>query len=378
MIFVFIIIGLAYIISLGILIFGFWKLPNFTEKTTTQETPFSIIIPFRNEAEILPTLLESIQKLKYPSHLFEVILVDDASEDSSVEIINEILQPNSEQNNIRLITNKRQSASPKKDAITVAIGVAKNEWILTTDADCILPATWLNAYDAFIQKYNPTLVAGPVHYQPNNTLVGQFQKFDVLSLQLVTMGFFGWGAPTLCNGANLAYRKDAFVEVDGFAGNNHVASGDDIFILEKMQKLAQGKVLFLKSVEALVTTQVQKTWADTISQRIRWASKTSKQKMLLSKLLGFLVFLTNFIAVGGLIYCIFHPDFLQYYLGFLAAKILTDFIAIAFSNTFFRSKINIGAFLISVLYYPVITMIVVLGSLKGSYSWKGRKFKKQP
>ena len=378
MIFAIIIIGLAYIITLGILLIGFQKLPVFAEKSTTQKTQFSIIIPFRNEAESLPKLLESLQKLNYPNHLFEVILVDDASEDHSVEIIKDSLRLNSEQNNFRLIKNVRQSVSPKKDAITTAIGIAKYEWILTTDADCVLPASWLKSFDAFIQKNNPTLVAGPVRYRSKNSLVGQFQKFDGSSLQLVTMGFFGWGMPILSNGANLAYKKDAFIAVNGFAENNHIASGDDIFILEKLRKHAPGKVLFLKSTEAIVATGVQKTWKEIIEQRIRWASKTSKQQEHYSKVVGLVVFLTNLLILIGFFYSFLQTKFLTYYLVFLVVKILLDLIVLIKSNSLFRSKINIRYFLASVLCYPFVTIIVVLSSLKGTYSWKGRKFKKQP
>ena len=116
-----------------------------------------MIIPFRNEAENLPKLLKSIERLQYPKHLFEVILVDDASEDASVSVIKKVLDTNSStdkctRTNIRVIDNVRESNSPKKDAITSAIQMAKYDWIITTDADCILPKFWLDTFDAFIQK----------------------------------------------------------------------------------------------------------------------------------------------------------------------------------------------------------------------------------
>lgn len=378
MIFIMSILGLAYLISLGLLIFGFWKLPLFSEKVAVPRTQFTIIIPYRNEAENLPKLLDSLLKLNYPSKLYEVILVDDASEDLSATLIKQTLQPVSEYKNFRIIKNERRSASPKKDAITTAIENSTCDWILTTDADCVLPPNWLNTYDGIIQKEDPTLVAGPVQYSSSNTISGLFQRLDGLSLQLVTMGFFGWRMPILCNGANLAYTREAFIKVNGFADNNHIASGDDIFILEKLRNLRPGKILFLKSAEAIVITQAQKNWTEIIDQRIRWASKTSKQKILLAKLLGLLVFLTNFMLLFGLIFSIFQPYFLKYYITYFVIKIVADFIVIFISNGFFRSNINYGAFFISTLFYPIITVLVVLGSFKGTYHWKGRKYEKQP
>jgi biofilm PGA synthesis N-glycosyltransferase PgaC len=377
MTYLFIGVGFLYTISLTMLIYGFRKLPLFTGELLPEKTKFSIIIPFRNEAENLPGLLESLQNLKYPSHLFEVIFVDDASEDNSAETINQSLQKNEGFEHFKIIKNERNSASPKKDAITAAIAISKYEWILTTDADCILPPTWLKAYDSFIQKNRTTLIAGPLVYKSDKSINGQFQKFDGLSLQLVTMGSFGMQTPILCNGANLAYRKETFYSVNGFAENNHIASGDDIFILEKILKIAPMEVHFLKSEEAIVETMPQKSWIDLINQRIRWTSKTAKQKSSFSKLLGSLVFLANFLILAGLIYSIIRPDFSTYYLGFLVTKVFIDFYVIKSSNAFYKSKINIATFLLSAFSYPIVTVIVVFGSLRGTYSWKGRKFEKR-
>jgi cellulose synthase/poly-beta-1,6-N-acetylglucosamine synthase-like glycosyltransferase len=378
MIYLFIGVGFLYALSLAMLLIGFRKLPVFTAEELPEKTKFSIVIPFRNETENLQGLLESLQNLKYPSQLFEVIFVDDASEDNSVEIINQILNKDEAFKNFQIIKNKRYSASPKKDAITAAIAISKHDWIITTDADCILRDTWLKAYDCFIQTNRTTLVAGPIMYKSDESIVEQFQKFDGLSLQLVTIGSFGLQAPILCNGANLAYRKEAFFSVQGFSENNHIASGDDIFMLEKILKIAPKEVHFLKSEEALVETLPQNSWTELIGQRIRWTSKSAKQKSSISKPLGMLVFLTNFLILAGLIYCIIRPDFSMYYLGFLAAKILIDFYVIKMSNTFYKSKINISAFLLSAFSYPIVTVIIVLGSLRGTYYWKGRKFEKRP
>ena len=378
MIYLFIGVGFLYLLSLAMLLIGFLKLPVFTKKLFPEKTKFSIVIPFRNEADNLQGLLESLQGLKYPPHLFEVIFVDDASEDNSVETINQALKKNVGFDNFQIIKNERYSASPKKDAITAAITNSKHEWILTTDADCILPSTWLKAYDSFIQTNRTALVAGPILYKPNESIHGQFQKFDGLSLQLVTMGSFGLQTPILCNGANLAYKKEAFYSVQGFSENNHIASGDDIFILEKILKIAPKEVHFLKSEEAIVETLPQNSWTGLIDQRIRWTSKTAKQKSSFSKPLGVLVFLANSLILVGLIYCIIKPDFSPYYLSFLVAKVSIDFYVIKMSNTFYKSKINIAAFLLSAFSYPIVTVIVVFGSLRGTYSWKGRKFEKRP
>ena len=145
-----------------------------------------------------------------------------------------------------------------------------------------------------------------------------------------------------------------------------------------MLKIAPKEVHFLKSADAIVETQSQSSWKDLIHQRIRWTSKTAKQKSSFSKTLGLVVFLSNFLILLGLLYSIISPHLLPYYVAFFVAKGFLDFYVIQTSNTFFKNKMNAAAFLISVFYYPIITVLVVLGSLKGTYSWKGRNFEKQP
>ncbi len=379
MIYIVVIFIVAYLIAMTVVILGMLRLSIYHGEKGEAQTKFSVIIPFRNEAERLPELLNSIKKLNYPSHLYEVIFVDDASEDESISIITNALQKEKNTNSptFKVIPNLRLSRSPKKDAITEAISHSENNWIITTDADCILPDTWLAAFDAYIKKNEPVLVAAPVSYKSNRSFVEQFQKLDGLSLQMVTMASFGLEAPLLSNGANLAYKKEAFLKVKGFSENNHIASGDDIFILEKIQASFPGKAKFLKSRDAIVDTFPEKDWTSAIRQRIRWASKTSKQNNRASKALGGLVFFANLMAIIGAFLYLFNSQVLSIYLPAFLLKVLVDFIVLKVGSQFFKTKIDTITFWGSLIIYPFIILRVVLGSLKGNYNWKGRKFGKQ-
>ena len=119
-----------YFVAILLLIYGFTKVENYDTIGLKPKTTFTIVVPFRNEAENLPVLLESISKINYPTNLFEVILADDESEEK-FQILNSKFQ-------VSIIDNIRVSNSPKKDAITTAMQIVKNNWIITTDADCIL------------------------------------------------------------------------------------------------------------------------------------------------------------------------------------------------------------------------------------------------
>lgn len=355
------------------LVYGFKKVPLFSTEEIIPATKFSVVIPFRNEAENLPNLLRTIDTLNYPSEMFEIIFVNDASEDTSEAFIS--TATHSSIFSIKLIQNKRASNSPKKDAISEAIKNSKFEWIVTTDADCELPKNWLKTLDAVIQNNNPVMVCGPVIYKSNGSFIENFQQLDGLSLQGVTIGSFGLKNPMLSNGANLAYSKAVFLEVNGFSGNDHLASGDDIFLLEKMKKTFPEQVLFLKSKGAIVSTKPQNSWKNVINQRIRWASKTSKQKNLASLLLGFLVLFTNISLLALPIFMFFDPENLIIYVSLLLFKIITDYLLLRQTAIFFNEKIEFWKFLWQAFLYAAIVLIVAFGSLRGNYTWKGRAFK---
>ena len=162
--------------------------------------------------------------------------------------------------------------------------------------------------------------------------------------------------------------------VSGFSENNHIASGDDIFLLEKFKNTNPKRVHFIKSRDAIVFTQTQKSWNGIINQRIRWASKTSKQKDLITKLLGSIVFLENLFVLIILFLSIYNSHLIPYFISYLCIKVFIDYLVLAPTVKFFKTKINIPYFLVNTFIYPIITVIVVLKSLKGDYIWKGRNY----
>jgi cellulose synthase/poly-beta-1,6-N-acetylglucosamine synthase-like glycosyltransferase len=363
-----------YFLTILRVLIGSKNVPVFQAEKSSPIAAFSLIIPFRNEAQNLPVLLRSITALDYPTELLQILFVDDASNDESMQLLETLCRtvPFSSQ----ILQNKRMSASPKKDAITTAMALARNEWIVTTDADCELPPQWLRIHDQFIQKNNPKMVCGPVGYPPHMDLVRSFQFLDGLSLQAVSMSGFWWNRPKLCNGANMAYLKSAFHDLHGYAGNDHIASGDDIFLLDKMKRQFPKKVYYLKHKEAIVLTQPEATWKAVISQRIRWASKTSKQKNWGTKFLGSIVFFGNLAFIASFFGLVFDSSNWYYYLGIITFKSGIDLFLLWVTSLFFEKPLNLLACLANVLIYPIIVIWTVFSSLTGNYQWKGRTFQK--
>jgi len=373
MILVFGVILAIYCILILAFSIGFAKTNHFNEVAPTPQTKFSIVIPFRDESENLPELLQSLSLLNYPKELYEILFVDDDSDDDSVAIIkkNDCAQPD-----VQVLKNHRKSKSPKKDAIETAILQSQFDWILTTDADCIVPKDWLISLDAFIQKENSNMIAAPVSFISNNSLLAQFQSLDFLALQATTIGAFGIGKPFLCNGANLCYKKSAFLALNGFEGNEHIASGDDVFLLEKMIASYPDKVKFLKSDKTIVLTKPETTLKQLISQRIRWAAKSTAYKNPFSKFVSSTVFGINLIlitlAIGGL-FGYFSWQFFGY---FFSLKLLVDFTLLFQIASFSHQKRNLIHIAWVALVYPIFIIFIALKSFTVGYSWKGRVFKK--
>lgn len=376
MIFIIISITVVYLLLIGSFVLGFDRVKPFELSDLKSKTHFSIIIPFRNEETNLPALLESISMLNYPKDHYEIIFVDDDSEDHSVQIIDTFLtQTELAPANIKVIKNIRTTNSPKKDAITLAISKARHNWIVTTDADSILPKYWLDSFDEFIQKQQPDMIVAPITYTKVKGFLQNFQLLDVLSLQGATIGGFGIKRPFLCNGANLAYKKQLFKTVNGFVGNSEIASGDDVFLLEKATRNKTTKVAYLKCKHAIVSSKALSSRAALVEQRVRWAAKSSAYKNFFGKLAGFIILLQNALLICCLALLgigILTPKALLY---IFIIKFSIDFLLIYKSADFFDQKSHLKHFLLSSLYYPFFSVYVAFIAAFKGYKWKGRQYR---
>jgi len=371
-----IIITSVYLIL--ILSFGFGIIKSNTFKLEGKSTiqTFSIIIPFRNEEIHLQELLNSLVKINYPKNKFECIFVNDESTDTSVKIIEEFLSKTAL--NFYVVNNLRESTSPKKDAINTAVQTANFEWIVTTDADCTVPKYWLQLFDQFSKVNNSVMMVGPVSYNILNTsFLENFQLLDFLSLQAATLGGFGIKKPFLCNGANLAYKKTVFTELNGFQGNENIASGDDIFLFEKFYKKYPYRVHFLKSNQAIVSTKAMKSWKGLIQQRMRWAAKSSSYTLSRGKFVGIIVLLMNLAFIICLFGLFYDQVNTRYYFYCMLLKFLVDFIVIKQIVVFYHSNSKkIKAYFFGSILYPFFSSYVFFKSLTSSYTWKERVFKR--
>lgn len=363
----------AYVLFILGLIYGFTKIKSFKNKDLAPKTTFSIVVPFRNEEGHLPHLLASISKLNYPTTLFEFIFIDDSSEDDSVKAITKWRMENG-LFHTTVLDNLRISNSPKKDAISRAIPIIANEWIITTDADCIVNKNWLLTLDHYIQSNDVSMLVGAVTYDGKRSFLHRFQHMDLMSLQGATIGSFGLNKGFMCNGANFAYTKKLFQDLNGFKGNETIASGDDVFLLQKAVSKFPEKVHYLKSESAIVHTKPLNKWKSLFYQRVRWASKTTSYQSNYGEVLAMAVFFGNLSLVVTFLFCLFQILTWYHLLILFLIKFTVDLVLLIQTGGF----LNKGKFLFplfSSLLYPFFSTAVALYTLFGSYEWKGRKFR---
>ena len=381
---VLLVVVFVYVVFIIQLILGFNKVKYFQIMDLAPKTAFTIVVPFRNEEKNLSKLLESLSQLNYPISLIQIVMVDDFSEDNSTQVYNQ-WRIDHQAVDTTLLENLLLSNSPKKDALSRAIPIAKHDWIVTTDADCIVAKNWLLTLDNYIQQNpessGPEMIVGAVMYKTKNNWFHHFQQLDLMSLQGVTIGSFGIGKPFMCNGANFTYTKKFFTEIGGFGGINGKASGDDVLLLQKAIDHNKQKVHYLKNNDFIVKTKPENDLVKLFMQRVRWAAKSTGYKSKYAKSLAVIVLLMNLsLAVA---FCLlpsvafFFPfPFLNWkiVLFVFLVKYVVDYILLYKSNSYLRN----GKFflpLASSIMYPLFSSLVGMYSLFGSFKWKGRTFR---
>lgn len=350
------------------LAYGWRQISNVSGKESLK--PLSVVIPVRNEEGKIEQILNRLALQDYPIELFEVIIVDDFSEDQTVNVVQQMIE--SLKIHIQLIQLDDTSSQGKKHALTAGVKSAKYETILTTDADCWFDKYWLKSYNnAFDETTN--MVAGPVAINGK----GIFARLQ----QVEFAGLIGFGAvtishenPSMCSGANLGFKKRAFEEVGGYTNNLFTPSGDDEFLLFNIMRKFPNSTRFLKDQNAVVNTPAHPKLRSFINQRTRWTSKwkhNKNWKVRVSAILFFLDYLIFYAAIGTTLMGLFDPILLGLV---VAARFLSLFFFVAPINKFMRGKSSFWPLLIFQIIYPLHVLFMGMNSIFGSYTWKGRKY----
>lgn len=371
-------LGGAYLTLMALYCYGFWKPRKKTSKVQSTIQPFfSVIIPARNEQANIVACLKSILSNDYPESNFEIILIDDFSEDNTVALASNILKaPHQILQLSKFLSQSERLNAYKKKALEIGIAQAKGTHIVTTDADCIVLSTWLQTLAQQIQQ-NPSIqcLAAPVNLTPvegQKKWIYYFQSIDFMTMQGITIASNRLNLGNMSNGANFLFSKQAYDAVDGYRDIDHKASGDDMMLMQKINNAFPNSIDYVFDEKAIVNTPAQADWSSFINQRIRWASKADSYPQFKMTLTLLLVYLFNFNFLILTISAFFSHTIVQALFLLLLLKILSELVfVISLSNFFNKRKELIFLIFLQPLHIAYIISAGFLGKF-GNYTWKGR------
>jgi cellulose synthase/poly-beta-1,6-N-acetylglucosamine synthase-like glycosyltransferase len=365
--------GLLYFLLIGFFTYGWFRRKKSISENRysifeSHKSIISVVVAARNEQIHIMNVLEDLLLQDYPGDLLEIIVVDDNSTDNTSRIISDFIQEHNFPR-IVLLKNSEDKSSGKKAALDVGINHSSGDIILTTDADCRVGKSWISAMvNAF--RDDTRMVFGPVSYFEKRGLTAKFQTLEFLGLVASGAGAALAGIPFLCNGANLAYRKDAFRQVKGFDGNEKYLSGDDVFLLHKMKKEFGTKaVIFNDDESSIVKTYPAPNMRKFFSQRVRWASKSKAYKDGLSILTAIVVFSYSLTVLLSFIAGFFNPVYFLASGGLLLIKVIADFPLMLGITRFTGQRRLMRWYLPFQVVYPVYIVLAGLGSFFGGKKW---------
>lgn len=362
------IITALYLIIIAAFTFGLYNLKekfySFNKKNIIK---VSVLIAARNEEKNIEKLLQTIYNQTFPKELYEVIIVDDHSEDDTRIKVNNFIN-NHKDINIRLL---EATSEGKKKAISQALHNAENELIMVTDADCELNSKWIETVVGFYQDKKCKMILAPVLLSPANNLFEKMQVLEHLSLIASTAGSANIGFPVMCNGANMAYERISALEVEKLRHDFNIQSGDDMFLLEQfVKKYGSKNVKFLQNKSAIVKTKACKNIKEFIRQRRRWVSKSksyTNSKIILTALV---VLFFNLSIVSLFLSAFFIPALWSLYILLTLLKFFIDFPILKNITNFMNQGKILKWTLPLEFIYPFYAVFTAISGLLLKVNWK--------
>ncbi|MFN4082795.1 MAG: glycosyltransferase [Bacteroidia bacterium] len=369
---IWIVISLTLTMAYCMLILAYWygysRMPYFN-LLLEPKTKFTVIIPARNEEKNLKHCVESIINQNYPQELIEIIIVDDNSDDNTFAIADDF---RIKYKNITILKTNDFKVSGKKHAITIAIQNAKNDYCVLTDADCRCSENWLLSINSFLQKNQTVFIYAPVTFT-EYTLFQKIQALEFAGLVGIGGAAINLKNPNMCSASNMVVLKNVFIEVDGYKDNLHLSAGDDELLLQKIFKHYPNQVYFLKSKQAIVTTDANHTVKQLTDQRRRWVSNSTKYENIYITLILIGAYIFNFSIAFNLIYGIFNQSFLICGLVQLILKIIVEGGFLYNVLKLFNKQYLIRYLLLAQPLHIFYVIVIGIWANINAYNWKGRQ-----
>jgi len=324
--------------------FSFYK----PQRTTTKTIPVSVIICAKNEARNINTHLKSILTQNHPN--FEVIVVNDASTDSTLEVLNTF---RNNYLNLKIVDIKPTSiyTGNKKNAVTKGIEVANNEHLLFTDADCKpLSKNWISEITSQFSEDTNIILGYGGYQKTNNSILNKIIRYETLLTAVQYFSYAKSGIPYMGVGRNLAYTKSQFNLANGFSNHADIQSGDDDLFINHMATKKNTAICF--SNESFTISTPKKTIRAWFHQKRRHLTTANHYKPIHQFLLG-LFFLSQFLFWFLAIILILFSFKWQLVTILLTIRLITQYIILGNSAKKLCEKDLI-------LFFPILDFMLVI------------------
>ena len=349
---------------------GLYK-PHIPTKTSHQ--PFiSVVIAVRNEEKYIANCLHALTQQTYPSDQLEVIIVNDESTDQTTQIVTTFTQKHPHFQ-LLSITDQYPHMAAKKRPMSVGILHAQGEWIVTTDADCQMPSTWLEQLSTYMQTDTDVIIGfsqiktfGTIH-----TFFEKLQALDFLTLMSAAAGSANWGYALAATGQNFAYRKSLFQKVGGFEKIAHRPSGDDVLLLQLLRKATNNKIVFATHANTFASTHRPETPQSFWRQRKRWASNAAFQIRLNPIFFAYILVVFGIHALLPLS-LLLSPQSYPVVAGCFLAKSLSDWLVVHKGAKVFNRTDLLSIWPVWAILNPLYIVLVGIFGTLGGFTWKDR------
>jgi len=316
--------------------------------TTPKKVSISVIVCAKNEAENVSNFLPLLLEQDYPD--FEIVLIDDASSDNTLEIFEDFEKRYS---NIRLVKVQNNEAfwGNKKYALTLGIKAARKEYLLFTDADCYPTSkNWITAMSSQFTMQK-TIVLGYGKYETiANSYLNKIIRFETL---ITAIQYFSWaklGHAYMGVGRNLAYKKEEFFNVNGFISHIQVRSGDDDLFINEAANPKNTAIAY--TPESFTISKPKTTYKEWFIQKRRHIATAQYYKTFDKFQLGLFYFSQFFFLVLPIILLALEFQWVLV-LSLIGIRYLVTWLVIGFSAAKLKEK--------DVVYlYPIIEITLVL------------------
>jgi len=272
-----------YLSQIGIFLYGLRRVSQ--RGGSPQQLPVSVIVAARNEERSIGPCIASLLAQTYPRDRYEVIVVDDASEDGTRAICENLA---AEDRRIRVIPAAvKTNLRGKVNALATGIRESHGELIMITDADCTVPPTWI---EATVSHYEPGVgIVGGVSLQHATDAFSGMQSLDWAFLLGIAAAGVGLKDPLSTIGNNLSFRKAAYQQVGGYEGIPFSIT-EDYSLFQAIVRTGNWKYAYPVDESLLVMSAPCRSWSELIRQKHRWGKGGLDMKVS-----GFLIMAIGFV-----------------------------------------------------------------------------------